>query len=52
MIEYRVSIYDGESGVIISELNGKRISEKQGDIKVDDDVLDKALDKVKEAVNE
>ena len=51
-MEFRVSIYDGANGVILSEIDGKRNSEKQGNIKVDDELLDKALDKVKEAVSE
>ena len=51
-MEYRVSIYDGSNGVVVVEYpDGSRFSDKAGNIKVDDELLDKALDKVKEAVN-
>ena len=51
-MEYRVSIYDGNNGVILIEYpNGKRFSDGYGNLKVDNDKLNEALDKVKEAVD-
>jgi len=52
-MEYRVSIYDGSNGVILVEYpDGSRFGDGQGDIKVDNNVLNEALDKLKEAVDD
>ena len=50
MIEAMVSIFEGDDNwVALNDLAGERTSDKWGDIKVDYDILNEALDLVLKA---
>ena len=52
-MEYRVSIIDGENESTLTEYpSGERFGSGTGDLAVDSDKLNEALDRLKEAVND